>query len=119
MTWPKLLHLVNLHLLACALVIADLTAAKPNLCVCLLQPIQLETAPGCVVTALMHMIEGEQAGIADTRACAMHAYDPIHTMMFDNEGTLLTANKAALEAYHIDTSGESAPWCCIASEPYP
>ena len=66
----------------------------------------------------MHMIEGEQASIADTRACAMHAYDPIHTMMFNNEGTLLTANKAALEAYHIDTSGESAPWCCIASEPY-
>ncbi len=55
----------------------------------------------------MHIIEAEQASISDTRVCAMHDRDPIHTMMFNAEGNLLTANKAALHAFQIDTAGDN------------
>ena len=66
------------------------------------QAIQLEVSPGCVKTAVLHMVDPEVASPADTRVSAMHERDPIHTMMFDIKGLLLTANKAALppHKYH-------------------
>ena len=70
-----------------------------------LQAIQVETSPGCVETGILHMIDTNVASPADTRVSAMHERDPIHTMMFNTEGVLLTANKAALHAFHIDTTG--------------
>ncbi|DBB02619.1 TPA: putative 3',5'-cyclic phosphodiesterase pde-3 [Trebouxia sp. C0006] len=74
------------------------------------KPIQLETSPGCVETAAMHIIEPEQASIADSRVCAMHDRDPIHTMLYDSKGVLLSANKAAMTAFHIDTPGSHMPY---------
>ena len=73
---------------------------------CFFQPIQLETSPDCVETAAMHIIEPEQSSIADSRVCAMHDRDPIHTMLYDSNGLLISANKAAMTAFHIDTPGK-------------
>lgn len=53
----------------------------------------------------MHIIEPEQSSIADSRVSAMHDRDPIHTMLYDSKGMLLSANKAAMSAFHIDTPG--------------
>lgn len=54
----------------------------------------------------MHIIEPEQSSIADSRVCAMHDRDPIHTMLYDSNGLLISANKAAMTAFHIDTPGK-------------
>ena len=65
----------------------------------------------------MHIIEPEQASIADSRVCAMHDRDPIHTMLYDSNGMLLSANKAAMTAFHIDTPGQSSQIHCQARAP--
>lgn len=54
----------------------------------------------------MHIMEPEQSRIADSRVCAMHDRDPIHTMLYDSSGGLLSANQAAMTAFHIDTPGK-------------
>ena len=62
-----------------------------------LQPIRVQTAQGKVEEALVHTVE-LGADVADIRATAVHDRDPMHTMMFTAQGTLLHANKAALES---------------------
>ncbi len=62
-----------------------------------LQPIRVQTAQGKVEEALVHVAE-LGADAADTRAAAVHDIDPTHTMVFTAQGTLLHANKAALES---------------------
>ena len=57
----------------------------------------MQTSQGNVEEALVHVAELD-ADIADTRATAVHDIDPTHTMVFNSQGTLLHANKAALES---------------------
>ncbi|KAL0024530.1 hypothetical protein WJX79_001991 [Trebouxia sp. C0005] len=61
------------------------------------KPIRVQTAQGNVEEALVHTAE-LGADIADMRATAVHDRDPMHTMIFTAQGTLLHANKAALES---------------------
>lgn len=53
--------------------------------------------PGRVENALLHVFEAEQSSHAELRVSAMHDRSPIHTFLFDSQGSLLTANKAALQ----------------------
>ena len=53
--------------------------------------------PGRVENALLHVLEAEQSSHAELRVSAMHNRSPIHTFLFDSQGNLLTANKAALQ----------------------
>jgi len=62
-----------------------------------LQPIRVQTAQGNIEEALVHIAE-LGADIAEMRATAVHDRDPMHTMVFTPQGTLLHANKAALES---------------------
>ena len=70
-----------------------------------LQPIRVETLPGHVEFALMHVIESDTSCHADMRLAALFDRSPIHTFLFDSEGVLLTANKAALFAFQRDNPG--------------
>lgn len=53
--------------------------------------------PGRVENALLHVYEAEQSSPTDLRVSAMHDRSPLHTFLFDSQGFLLTANKAALQ----------------------
>ena len=53
--------------------------------------------PGQVENALLHVLEADQSSHAELRVSAMHDRSPIHTFLFDSQGLLLTANKAALQ----------------------
>lgn len=53
--------------------------------------------PGRVENALLHVLDTEQTSHAELRVSAMHDRSPIHTFLFDSQGLLLTANKAALQ----------------------
>ena len=58
--------------------------------------------------ALLHVIESAiSSSQTDLRVAAMHDRSPIHTFLFDSEGTMLTANKMALLACQRDMTGES------------
>ncbi|KAL3144948.1 hypothetical protein ABBQ32_003454 [Trebouxia sp. C0010 RCD-2024] len=61
------------------------------------KPIKVETMPGRVENALLHVYEAEQSSPTDLRVSAMHDRSPLHTFLFDSQGFLLTANKAALQ----------------------
>lgn len=63
----------------------------------LLQAIRVESA-GHVETAILHIVETE-ASTAEMRGAAMHNRSAKHSFLFDQQGTLLHASKAALEAY--------------------
>ena len=79
-----------------------------------LQPIRIQTADR-VENAILHIIESETASSTDIRVSAMHDHSPIHSMLFDNQGTLLTANKAALNALQVTFEGLSShALICIA-----
>ena len=62
-----------------------------------LQPIQVQTSPNVVETAVMHIME-VQSNTAEMRLTAMHEINPLHTFMFSNRGKMLNANQAAIEA---------------------
>ena len=77
----------------------------PFLCASPLQPIRMQTSPGKVEVGLMHVLEAEP-GCADLGA--MLQRNPLHTFMFDTQGNLLNANKAAFEAFQSDPPGANA-----------
>ena len=70
----------------------------------------METSPGHVENALLHVIEAEQSSHTELRVAAMHDRSPIHTFLFDSQGSLLTANKAALQFCQTG-SGQPAAAC--------
>ena len=72
----------------------------------LLQAIRVQTSPGHVETAVMHVLDIDCAA-ADVRLLAMHNCSPIHTYMFDSKGLLLQANTAA----HWHKSGTKPCFC--------
>ena len=61
-----------------------------------LQPIKIETAPGKIEMAIMHVAELEQTAHNDQRYVAMLHRSPMHTMLFSSIGSLITGNKAAV-----------------------
>ena len=73
---------------------------------------------GQVENALLHVLEAQQSSHAELRVSAMHDRSPIHTFLFDSQGWLLTANKAALQCCQAG-SGQLIPLpclqCCAAS----
>ena len=70
-----------------------------------LQSIQLESVPGEAQTAILHVLETDCASPALQRGSAMHDHNPLHNFLFDTQGQLLFANKAASKACQISTSG--------------
>lgn len=60
-----------------------------------MQPIRLETSPGHVETAILHMADLEEPRHTDRRIAAMLDRSPIHTMLFSQSGKVLCTNKAA------------------------
>ena len=75
---------------------------------CALQPIRIQTAPGTVESAIMHVIDME-ASNADTRFTAMARQTPVHSFMFNRHGKLLVANDAATEACLHSVAGLKIP----------
>ncbi len=74
----------------------------------------METSPGHVESALLHVIESELSSHTDLRVAAMHDRSPIHTFLFDSQGELLTANTCALTACQRDTRGlRFASYVCM------
>lgn len=65
----------------------------------------MQTAPNKVEVALLHMLESEPSR-ADLGAMCQR--NPLHTFMFDSQGKLLNANKAAFEAFQSDPPGALA-----------
>ncbi len=79
--------------------------SMPNFCATM-QPIKVETSPGHVEIALLHVIESEGSSHTDLRVAAIYDRSPIHTFLFDSEGSMLTANQAALLAHQRSALGE-------------
>lgn len=71
----------------------------------LLQTLHYQSGPDKVETAELHIIE-PVGNAEDMRTTAMHHCSPVHAFMFDCNGRLLNANKAALEACHNSMAGE-------------
>ena len=65
----------------------------------------MQTSPGKVEVGVMHVLEAEPSR-ADLGA--MLQRNPLHTYMFDAQGKLLNANKAAFEAFESDPPGAIA-----------
>ena len=72
------------------------------------QPIKVQTAPGKVESAIMHVIDME-ASNADKRLTAMVRQTPLHAFMFNLHGQLLVANDAAKEACLHSAAGLKVP----------
>ncbi len=71
---------------------------------CFVQAIWVETSPGRVEAAAMVVIDMEAAA-ADMRLSTMYHRSPVHNLMFAHDGTLLHANRAALEAMQLSVTG--------------
>jgi len=76
----------------------------------LLQAIRVESA-GHVETAILYIVETE-ASTAEMRGAAMHNRSAKHSFLFNQQGSLLHASKAALEAYDQG----SGTWTAICSQ---
>lgn len=73
---------------------------------CLLsQAIKYQSALDKVETAELHIIELVE-NMEELRITAMHHCAPVHAFMFDCNGQILTANKAALAACRNSVAGE-------------
>ena len=70
----------------------------------LMQAIRVETSPGHVESAVMLLVDMESAS-AEMRLSAIARRYPLHTIMFAQDGSLLIANRAALEAFQLNASG--------------
>ena len=69
-----------------------------------LQAIHVQLGQHQIVSAVLHVIEMDSTS-EDLRARAMNERNPVHSMLFCQQGQLLTANAAALRATH-STSGD-------------
>lgn len=74
----------------------------------LMQAIRVETSPGHVESAVMLLVDMESAS-AEMRLSAIARRYPLHTIMFAQDGSLLIANRAALEAFQLNASGAPPP----------
>lgn len=74
----------------------------------LMQAMRVETSPGHVESAVMLLVDMESAS-AEMRLSAIARRYPLHTIMFAQDGSLLIANRAALEAFQLNASGAPLP----------
>ncbi|KAL0037875.1 hypothetical protein WJX79_003284 [Trebouxia sp. C0005] len=66
--------------------------------------IRVWTGPETVESATLHIVE-LGANADDMRISAMHHQSPLHNFLFDCNGKLLHANRAAVQACRRDTAG--------------
>lgn len=71
----------------------------------MLQSIRLQTSPGKVEAAIMHVIHMDSIIVEERRLTSMLQRNPLHTFMFARDGKLVVANKAAMEACQHSISG--------------
>lgn len=91
-------------------------APAASLSACLLaQAIRYQSAPNKVETAELHIIDPVE-NVEELRITAMHHCAPVHAFMFDCNGQLLNANKAAIEACRNSTAGELSNAICRGRE---
>ena len=74
-----------------------------------LQRIRVQTASGTVETVTLHLIN-MGASVEDVRIRAMHHQSPLHSFLFDRDGRLLHANRAAALACKQSTAGNVFVW---------
>ena len=84
---------------------AHARSSRPHKARLITQVIKYQSTPDKVETAELHIIE-PVGNIEEMRITAMHHCSPVHNFMFDCEGKLLSANKAATQACRNSTSGE-------------
>ena len=70
-----------------------------------LQAIHIQLGQHQIVSAVLHVIEMDSTS-EDLRARAMNERNPVHSMLFCQQGQLLTANAAALRATYSTSSGD-------------
>ncbi len=80
-----------------------------------LQPILLETSPGCVEAAILHMAEVEDVRHAEQRAVAMLDRSPIHTLLYSRSGQILHASKAVVTKITSLRAGAQGQAICVRS----
>ncbi len=81
-----------------------------------LQHIRVQTGPETVESATLHIVE-LGANAADMRISAMHHQSPLHNFLFDRNGKLLHANRAAVQACRRSAAGDLASKClfCVVA----
>ncbi len=80
-----------------------------------LQHIRVRTGPETVESATLHIVElGANAAM---RILAMHHQSPLHNFLFDRNGKLLHANRAAVQACRRSAAGDLATTClfCVVA----
>jgi hypothetical protein len=70
-----------------------------------MQVIQVQLGQHQIVSAVLHVMEMDSTS-EDLRARAMNERNPVHSMLFCQQGELLTANAAALRGIHSVSSGD-------------
>lgn len=70
----------------------------------LMQVIQVQLGQHQIVSAVLHVMEMDSTS-EDLRARAMNERNPVHSMLFCQQGELLTANAAARQGIHSASSG--------------
>ena len=61
--------------------------------------------PETVESVNLHILD-TGANVEDMRVAAMHHMSPLHNFLFDRDGNLLHANKAAVQACKNRTTGK-------------
>ena len=61
--------------------------------------------PETVESVNLHIVD-TGANVEDMRIAAMHHHSPLHNFLFDRDGKLLHANKAAVLACEVHTTGK-------------
>ena len=69
-----------------------------------MQVIQVQQGQHQIVSAVLHVMEMDSTS-EDLRARAMNERNPVHSMLFCQQGELLTANAAARRGIHSASSG--------------
>ena len=70
----------------------------------LMQVIQVQLGQHQIAPAVLHVMEMDSTS-EDLRARAMNERNPVHSMLFCQQGELLTANAAARRGIHSASSG--------------
>lgn len=69
-----------------------------------MQAIHLESASGQEEIGILHMVETDCASASHRRGSAIHDHSPLHTFLFNGQGQLLFANKAAAKVCQVDST---------------
>ena len=79
-----------------------------------MQVIQVQLGQHQIVSAVLHVMDMDCTS-EDLRARAMNERNPVHSMLFCQQGELLTANAAARRCIHSASSGglgQAASFAC-------